>query len=161
MKTTLICAITLLSVNAFAQNPLQPFESIIGGQWWLGEDSYQTFEWGVGNLSVRAEAYFMIDGQAIKGSEGKWFYHPGEQKIKGFFNAQNMPITFFDYTTVFDEQGNLINTFVGYGPMGNGLTFQESWIFTSTNSFTWTLSSVGENGSLTEMMKGEYSRVEE
>lgn len=158
MKTILVSIFAILSTSVFAQNPLQSFESIIGGEWWLGEESYQTFEWGVGNLSVKGESYFVINGEHVKVSDGEWFYHPGENKIRGFFNAKNMPINFFDYETSFDDKGNMINSIIGFGSMGNGLTFHETWEFTSENSFIWTLSTIGEDGSLTEMMKDTYNR---
>ncbi len=161
MRSFLIITALFISPLVSAQNPLLPFEKLIGGEWWLGEDSYQTFEWGVGTLSVNAEAFFVQNGEHVKVSEGEWFYHPGEKKIIGYFNAQNMPITFFDYATSFNENGNMINQLVGFGPMGNGIEFYETWEFTSENSFTWTLSQRNEDGSLTEMMKDDYIRKSE
>lgn len=84
MKTILVSIFAILSTSVFAQNPLQSFESIIGGEWWLGEESYQTFEWGVGNLSVKGESYFVINGEHVKVSDGEWFYHPGRTKSEVF-----------------------------------------------------------------------------
>ena len=158
MKLFLIPFIVFFYSTAYAQNPLQNFEAIIGGEWWLGDDSFQTFEWGVGELSVRATGYLVLEGKAVKNSEGEWFYHPGDKKIRGFFTAQNMPITFFDYETTFDEDGNMINTIVGYGFNSVRLTYHETWEFISENTFNWTLSSIEEDGSFKLIIKDTHNR---
>jgi len=159
MRILLVSILIFYSNLAFAQNPLQPFEAIIGGEWWLGEDRYQTFSWGVGELSVKAEAFFVKDGNEVKVSEGEWFFHPGKQKIKGFFLAENMPVTFFDYESEFDAEGTLINQIVGYDPSGKPMNFYETWNFTSADTFIWSLSTKNEDGTLSEVMNGNYTRI--
>ena len=69
-----------------------------------------------------------------------------------------MPITFFDYETAFDEEGTMINQIIGFGPMGSGVKFYETWEFSSIETFVWTLSTISDDGSLSEMMKGDYAR---
>lgn len=132
---------------------LAPFEQLIGGKWHL-DNGYQVFEWGVGKRSVTGKSYFNIDGKDVQVSQGSWFWHPGERKIKGYFTAINMPVEFFDYSTQF-ENGNMVNEFVAYGEMGGD--YHETWEFTDDSHFKWTLLSKSDSG-LVEVMSGVYER---
>lgn len=138
-----------------AVNPLAPFERIIGGQWHL-EGSYQEFEWGVGQLSVKARSYFLIDGSPKLVSEGIWFWHPGEKEIKGAFTAIEMPVSFFDYTTRFEDK-RMVNDLRSYGPDGMATVYIETWDFTDDTHFVWKLLSKTPDG-LKEEMGGTYTR---
>lgn len=136
-------------------NPLQPFERLIGGQWHLGE-SYQELEWGVGRQSVRARSYFVVAGEAKLVSEGIWYWHPGEQQIKGLFTAIDMPVSLFDYITRF-EGDTMVNDLRAYGTSGKETVFAETWKFTDDNHFEWTLTSVLADGS-EAVMSDTYTR---
>jgi hypothetical protein len=153
------CLAALLSLPAPAQEAAQssdalaPFERLVGGEWHM-DDSYQVFEWGVGKRSVTGKSYFVVEGKDVLVSEGSWFWHPGEQEIKGYFTAVNMPVDFFDYTTRF-EDGDMINDLVGYGEMGGD--YHERWEFTDDRHFKWTLLGKSDSG-LVEVMSGVYER---
>jgi hypothetical protein len=138
-----------------ASNPLAPFERLIGGEWHL-EGSYQEFEWGVGQRSVKARSYFMVDDSPKLVSEGIWFWHPGEKEIKGVFTAIDMPVTFFDYTTRFEDE-KMVNDLRSYGSDGYETVYVESWDFTDDTHFVWKLQSKTPDG-LKEEMGGTYSR---
>lgn len=151
----------LLIIGAFSvvsqAQSLEGFDPLIGGKWWMGTDSYQTFEWGVGQQSIKAATFSVSGNQVTKVSQGEWFWHPALQSIKGFFTAIDMPITFFDYTTTFDD-GTMINHIEGYTQSGEKRDYIETWVFTGSDSFEWVLSERNEDGSLNEIMSGTYSR---
>ena len=138
-------------------SPLSSFERLIGGEWYL-QGSYQTFKWGVGKLSVKAESYFIVDGEPQKVSEGVWFWHPKEKKIKGYFTAINMPVEFFDYTTVF-ESNTMRSELKSYSPDGKEDNYIETWQFTDDNNFEWSLFSKSVDGEK-KVMGGKYTRRE-
>jgi len=134
---------------------LSPFSRLIGGEWHL-EGSYQVFEWGVGRMSVISRSYFMIDGKSKLVSEGFWFWHPGEKKLKGYFTAIEMPVVFFDYTTRF--QGNkMVNELKSYSHEGTVDHYIETWEFQDDDHYLWTLFSKTPEGEK-KVMDGKYSR---
>lgn len=162
--STLLLYLILIVSDGFSQenksstsnkNPLSHFDSLIGGEWHQ-KGGYQVFEWGVGKKSVRAENYFIVDGKPQKVSEGVWFWHPGEQQIKGYFTATNMPVEFFDYTTRFTEAG-LESDLSAYDANGNTTQFLEKWEFIEQNRVEWTLFAVHSEGK-TELMGGVMNR---
>lgn len=161
---SLILLFTFSFTTLFAQeeikesiDPLAPFSRLIGGEWHL-DGSFQVFEWGVGKLSVRSRGYFIIDGKPKLVSEGSWIWHPGEQKIKGYFTAIEMPVLFIDYTTTFQEN-KMVNTLLSYSALGipDGYNYREIWEFTDDDHFTWTLFGMTKDGEQ-KMMGGNYSR---
>ena len=137
--------------------PLAPFERLVGGQWQLGDSSLE-LEWGVGRRSVKSRSYFAIDGERRLVSEGTWFFHPGEQQIKGVFTAIDMPIDFFDYTTRF-EGNTMVSDLVSYGPGGEKSVYVETWELTDASHYVWKLFQKTPDG-LQEVMGGTYSRSE-
>ena len=141
-----------------ASDPLAPFERLAGGEWHL-EGSYQVFEWGVGRQSVKARSYFVVEGKPRLVSEGLWFWHPGEAKIKGIFTAIDMPVNFFDYTTRF-EGNKMVNTLRAYAPGGKETVFEETWEFTDESHFEWKLMSETPDG-MQQQMSGTYTRKKE
>lgn len=136
-------------------NPLSKFEAIIGGEWHQ-KGGFQTFRWGIGKKSVIAENYFMIDGEAEKVSEGIWFWHPGEQRIKGYFTAINMPVSFFDYTLRFTNEGTKSNL-SAYDSSGKLTQYIERWVFDNKDQISWTLYSI-DGEQKTEVMSGTMTR---
>lgn len=138
-----------------AENPLLGFEQLMGGEWHQ-DGGYQTFRWGVGKKSVIAENYFVLNGEPQKVSEGIWFWHPGEQQIKGYFTAINMPVEFFDYTTRFTETG-FESDLKTYDSSGHSTRYLEKWEFESQDIIKWTLYSV-DSEDLTEVMGGRMNR---
>ena len=141
--------------NRSATNPLAPFERLVGGQWHLA-DSYQEFEWGVGKRSVKARSYFLVDGTPKLVSEGIWYWHPGDEKIKGVFTAVDMPVTFFDYTTRFDDN-RMVSDLKSYGPKGDEKAYVEVWEFKDSSHFVWKLIQETDGGPQ-EVMSGTYAR---
>lgn len=138
-----------------APNPLAPFERLIGGQWYL-DRSYQEFEWGVGRRAVRARSYFLIEDTPKLVSEGIWFWHPEEQRIKGIFTAIDMPVEIFEYTARF-EGNSLVSELVAYAADGAESQYVEKWEFVDETHFVWTLFTETANG-LEEEMGGTYAR---
>ena len=135
--------------------PLESFSKLVGGKWHLG-DTYQTFHWGVGRLSLRSLGFALVDGEPKLVSEGIWFWHPELNQIKGYFTAVDMPVEFFDYTTKF--QGNRMTSELrAYTTSGSVDEYVETWEFTGPDSYEWTLSQPKPDG-LTKIMGGTYTR---
>lgn len=170
MKTFIVVATTIVTctlllttqvhakdvgTEQLASNPLAPFERVIGGQWHL-EGSYQEFEWGIGQRSVKARSYLIVEGKPQLVSEGIWFWHPGEKQIKGAFTAINMPVVFFDYTTRF-EKNKMVNDLRSYGSTGVESHYVETWEFTDDTNYVWKLSTRTDDG-LQEVMVGTFTK---
>ncbi len=163
LKLTLLIALVICySSGLVAQEKddsagegLRPFEQLIGGEWHLG-NSYQVFEWGVGKLSVNSRNFFVVDGSPKLVAEGSWFWHPGENKIKGNFSAIQMPAVLFEYVTRF-EDNKMINELSTYTADGKREDYTEIWEFVDAERFKWTLysNSVPEP---TKIMEGTYLR---
>ncbi len=136
-------------------SPLAPFESLIGGQWHL-DGSYQELEWGLDGMSVKSKSYVMVGGESQLVSEGLWFWHPGEQQIKGIFTAVDMPVVFFDYTTRFEDE-KMVSDLVTYDAAGARSEFVEVWDLVDERHYVWTLSVRSPDG-LQEVMAGTYER---
>jgi hypothetical protein len=143
------------NAQTLAPNPLAPFERLIGSQWHL-DGSYQEFEWGVGRLSVKARSYFFVEDQPKLVSEGMWFWHPEEKRIKGIFTAIDMPVAIFEYTARFEGDG-LVSELVAYSAEGAKSQYAEKWEFVDETHFVWTLFTETPDG-LQEEMGGTYSR---
>ncbi len=88
--------------DSLEHNPLAGFERLIGGQWHL-KGSYQEFEWGAGQRSVKAKSYFIFEGEPKLVSEGIWFWHPEAKEVRGIFTAVGMPVDLFEYKTHFES----------------------------------------------------------
>lgn len=131
-------------------SPLAPFARLVGGEWWLGDDSYQVFEWGVGEQLVKTKSFFVVDGEPVLVSEGVWFWHPGERAIRGFHVAIEMPVHFFDYTTWFEEDA-MVSDLISFGEMG--ATYRETFEITGPDTYVWSLYQAGER-----VMGGTYTR---
>lgn len=141
--------------DAPAPGPLAGFERLIGGRWHL-EGSYQEFEWGVGRRSVKARSYFVVEGKPRLVSEGTWYWHPGEGKVKGIFTAIDMPVELFEYTTRF-EGNSIVSDLVAHTADGEKAAYTEKWEFVDESHFEWTLFSETPDGPREEM-GGTYSR---
>jgi hypothetical protein len=129
------------SVYAQSAEPLNPFEQFIGE--WKLNNSLQVFEWGPGKTSVIGKSYRISETSRTLVSEGMWFWHPGEQQIKGYVTATNMPVSFFDYTTTF-ENGRMISDLSAYDKKGNKSSYKELMELTSDSTYKWTLMQQGE-----------------
>lgn len=160
----LLIAACLLSERTYAEtrdtrssppNPLAGFERLVGGQWHL-EGSYQEFEWGAGRRSVIARSYFLVEDKPKLVSEGIWYWHPGERKIRGIFTATDMPVELFEYTARFEEN-RLIGELAAYDADGARSTYTETWEFVNDAQFVWTLFVQAADGPREEMT-GTYSR---
>jgi hypothetical protein len=153
------CLITFLflagpTVNVYSQNretPLHLFEKLVEGEWRL-ENSVQTFEWGLGKMSVVAKGYILNEGKKILASEGYWYWHPGKQRIEGVFTAINMPVVFFDYNTAI-RGDSLISDIVAYDQNGKESKYVEIIYVGNDNSYSWSLM---QNG--TAIMEGTFKR---
>jgi len=138
-----------------SEEPLAPFERLIGGKWHT-EGSYQEFAWGVGRRSVTSSSYFLIDGEPRLVSEGLWYWHPGEERIKGVFTAVDMPVVLFDYTTRF-EGDQMVNELLSYDASGSEHAYKETWNFTGGTHYVWKLYRMTPEG-LREEMGATYEK---
>ena len=137
-----------------AAEPLAPFERLIGR--WRHGDSHQEFVWGVGRQSVMARGYFVVDAEPTLVSEGMWFWHPGDESIRGVVTAVNMPVSFFDYTTRF-EGDKMMSEVVTYDADGEAKRYVETFEFVDDSQYEWTL--LAETGKdLQKIMSGLYTR---
>ena len=153
--TSVLVVLLAICGVARADSPLAPFDRLIGGQWHT-EGSYQTFTWGVGGQSVKAASFFIINGETELVSEGSWYWHPGENSIRGQFVAKSMPVVLFDYTTRFTDNA-MISDLKAYDASGKELSYVESWVFTDDSHYEWTLSRQTAEG-LVKEMSATYER---
>jgi len=130
---------------------LKPFERFVGN--WILDNSLQVFEWGPGRTSVIGKSYQIeSDESRTLLSHGMWVWHPGEQRIKGYISATNMPITFFDYSTKF-ENGRMVSDLAAYDKNGNKSVYEEVMEINSDSTYKWTLFQNGK-----AIMEGIYVR---
>ena len=117
-------------------NPLAGFERLVGERWYF-EETYQTFEWGVGKRALRATAHFPSPDGPKLGSEGFWYFHPESGEIRGTFVSIEEGLDLFEYVTSFD--GDTVMSRVSiHGPKGRGEYF-ETFEFTDADHFVWSL----------------------
>jgi hypothetical protein len=163
MLAVLVLSATILTASPVAaeeaaDNPLAPFERVMGGEWHI-EGSYQTFEWAVDKQSVVAKTYFTTEEGEKLVSQGMWFWHPDEKAIKGYFVATGMGLDLFVYTTRFEEN-RMVNKLVTYGG-GELQEWDETWEFTGEDEYVWTLYSQtpeGPNKAMGDTYKRRASR---
>lgn len=141
--------------NSLTQNPLAGFERLIGGQWHL-EGSYQEFEWGAGQRSVKAKSYFLVEGAPKLVSEGIWFWHPEAKEVRGIFTAVGMPVELFEYTTHL-KSDSIVSDLAAYSSEGLKTLYTESWQFIDDTHYEWTLFAKTPDGPQKEM-GGTYTR---
>ena len=118
-------------------NPLQPFEFLIGGSW-VTQTTEQTFEWGIGQKTVKSKLYFTNSGEKVLAGEITWFWHPKEQKIKGFGHSTDLQMNFFEYNTEFTSSNVMTNEFYGYGGQFDEVAQYETLEFLSDDQYRWT-----------------------
>ena len=116
---------------------LQSFEAFIGT--WKLDNSLQVFEWGPGKSSIIAKSYRIEpDGAGTLVSSGIWVWHPGEQEVKGYISATNMPVSFFEYSTEF-ENGSMVSQLSAYDRNGNKTVYREMMQLDTDTTYQWTL----------------------
>ncbi len=145
----LSCGLVLATSMLHAQeqedplNPLAGFERLIGGRWQL-DNSYQTFEWGVGELSVVSRSYVQtLSGDKLT-SEGIWFYHPGDQAIHGVFTSIDMGIQLFEYETWFADN-EIISKLITWDENHQRGEWEEVWMFTDDRHYIWDLFNLADD----------------
>lgn len=142
-------------IYSMQDNPLAPFDRLVGGRWVADDGTYSVYSWGLGHQSIKVEMYFVIEGNDVLVSEGLWFWHPGEKKIRGYHTAVEMPVNFFDYVTEW-EGDTMVNRLVSYGEMGGD--YLETWAFSDADTYVWTLLQ-GPEGQEQRVMGGTWRRV--
>lgn len=151
MLSVILLTATFKPVYAQPAEPLKPFEQFIGE--WKLDNAVQVFEWGVGKTSVMGKSYRLdSDKSRTLISEGMWFWHPGEQKVKGFFMAINMPVVFFDYTTRFQDR-KMVSELSSFDKTGNKSSYTEWMELQSDSTYKWTLMQKGN-----VVMNGVFTR---
>ena len=139
-----------------AEEALAPFERLVGGRWHIGEDSWQTFEWGLGRRSVTASMYFVTPDGEKRVSELTFAWHPGEGVVKGYGVAIDMGIDFFEYDVRVDGD---VFTFdlQAFGPAAPGGPARETWTFTDDDHYEWVLFE-GVDSGWERRMAGTFER---
>jgi hypothetical protein len=139
-----------------ARPELAPLARLVGGRWYLGEDSYHTFALGVGGQSVTTSSYAVLpDGERLI-SEGTFFYHPGERVVKGYVVAIDMGLDLFEYA-IEAHSDTLVMDLRVFGPQAGTTPLRETWVFTDNDHYVWTLLQQGEDG-WERLMGGTYAR---
>ncbi len=154
-----LLALLLISAGPGASDgaaELAPFGYLVGGSWSLGDDFYQTFEWTVGKKAVRALGYAIVAGEARLVSEGMWFWHPGEEKIKGYFFNEGMPDDFMDFTTRF-EGDRMVSEILAHNPAGKVTAYSEVVDLVGGDRYEWAVYA-REAASAEPMMRGTFTR---
>ena len=124
-------------------NPLESLERLMGGDWhYLGgnvEDNplaYHRFEWGPGQNSILSRSYD-TDGEIV--SQGFWYYHPGDDAVKGVgASAGHEGVKLFEYTQVTVEDDVMHCDLTAHGDRGATL-FAEEWTFIDDDHYDWRL----------------------
>ena len=157
------CGLVLVSGSLYAEehedppNPLAGFERLIGGRWQL-DNSYQTFQWGVGELSVVSRSFVQTQSGDRLTSEGFWFYHPGDQTIHGVFTSIDMGIPLFEYETRFDGD-EIISDLVTWDENKQRAVWEERWKFTDDRHYIWELYDL-KGGQRKNVMRGVFVRYD-
>jgi hypothetical protein len=139
-----------------ARAELEPLARLVGGRWHLGDDSYHTFALGVGGQSVTTTSYFVLpDGEKLV-SQGTYFYHPGEDVVKGYVVAIDMGLDLFDYS-VHPRGDTLVMDLEVFGPQAGETPLRETWVFIDDDHYVWTLFQQAEDG-WERLMGGTYER---
>ena len=136
-------------------NPLEPFDRLVGGEWHL-EGSYHVFSWGFGRHSISALTYRTTHGEAELVGDGGWFWHPGQQAIRGFLFAEGMGIDLFEYRSRW-EGDSFMSDLTTYGSEGSEGHYEERWDFTGPDSYEWSLWARTDTG-LEKAMGGTFQR---
>jgi hypothetical protein len=162
-RKLLACACGLLLLMSAANadddqdNPLNGFERLIGGRWQL-DNSYQTFEWGVGRQSVVSRSFTQtLSGDKLV-SEGLWFYHPGDQVIHGIFTAIEMGTRLFEYQTRFEGDA-IVSKLVTWDNEQQRGEWEERWTFTDEKHYIWELFDV-TGDQRKNVMRGVFVRYD-
>jgi len=136
-------------------NPLESFSRVIGGAW-SNDGSAATFEWGFGHRSVIARSYAVAeDGSRKLVGQGFFYWDPEAETIKSVSVAEGMPFDVFEMTSRFEGNVliNELRTIAADGTIGSYL---ETWEFTDSDTYVWTLHEGGLDGSV--LMTDTYRR---
>jgi hypothetical protein len=136
--------VTGLAQDAPPDDPLAPFAAFVDGRWHL-DGSSQELRWGPGRRSVLARGYLAADGEDRLVSQGMWFWHPGEQRIVGYFTAVDMTPDFFAYVVRF-EGAVMVGDVIGYSRDGEPRRYVERWEPLDADRFRWSLREVTDTG---------------
>lgn len=161
----LACGLVLLANVVHAEphetetqpHPLAGFERLMGGRWQL-DNSYQTFEWGVGEMSVVSRSFVQTQSGDKLVSEGVWYVHPGDQVIRGVFTAIDMGIQLFEYETRF-EGDEIISKLVTWDDNQQRGEWEERWTFTDKRHYIWELYELVDDGRK-NVMRGVFVHYE-
>lgn len=165
MLTPLVCVLatatdgSVLPVSAqVSESPVSALERLVGGRWYIGNDSYNVFSWGVGRQSVIGEAYFVMPEGETLVSQTTFFYHPGRRTLVAYGVAVDMGIDVFEYTSIEARGDTLVLDLTAYGPQAPEGTQRETWTFIDDDHYEWVLWSRDEEGAWTQSMGGTFER---
>ena len=125
------------------------------GAWKIGPLTH-VFEWGIGRHTLMARSY---DDAGTLASEARWFWHPGEETIKGYsvdVTGQNLA----EMTTTVDGD-TMTNVLVLSSPETSGDTFVGKWVFVGDDRYDWTLYKRDAEGGEEKQFAATGTRVSE
>jgi len=132
--------LVLFMVGMATSQPVEQlkfFEPFIGE--WILDNTLQVFKWGPGQTSVIAMSYRLDKNHSrTLISQGMWVWHPGEEQVKGYITATNMPVSFFEYTTSY-KTGKMASDLFTYDKTGNKTEYREEMKIDSDTTYTWIL----------------------
>lgn len=118
-----------------ARAALAGFAPWIGGEWEM-QGSIQTFEWGLDRRSVIGRSWWEVAGERTLVSEGVWFWHPGEKRVRGYFTALQMPVDFLEYTLLITD-GRITCDVLGWTAQGEREEYRETWEMEGEHACAW------------------------
>ena len=138
------------------QQQLYKLAHLIGGKWWLGKDSYQEYEWGLGRTQIKMKRV-LVDGNSEKVvTEGFFYYSPDSFSIKGICTLQidtENPQLLEYFGTVTDDKHEFV--YRSISPDSSVKIYSEVWVKTGKNSYRWTLEPLDDESAV---VTGTYTR---
>ena len=136
-------------------HPLQGFEWLVEGKWTDGK-TVQELKWGINKQSVNARSFWVSEGKLKLVSEGVWFWHSGEKKIKGYFFAIDMPFSFVESEVEFDGT-TLVHRMETYSGDEKPSQYIETFEQVSKDEYAWKLFS-GSAPTGNALMSGNFTK---
>ncbi len=140
------------------ESPVSALERLVGGRWYMGDDTYHVFSWGVGRQSVISESYFVMPEGETLVSQTTFFYHPGRKTLVAYGVAVEMGIDVFEYTSIEARGDTLVLDLTAYGPQAPEGPQRETWTFIDDHHYEWVLWARGEDEAWLRQMDGVFER---
>lgn len=153
----LLCSFWSLADGQYdEQQQLNKLAHLIGGKWWLGTDSYQQYEWGLGRTQIKMRRVLVNDGIEKVVTEGFFYYSPDSFSIKGIctsqINTENPQLLEYFGTVTNDK---LEFVYRSISPDSSIRIYSEVWQKSGADRYNWTLESLDDESA---RVTGTYIR---